>query len=94
MDWTVYILLHSGRTIEPGHSDTPPFARPLSRLARRPFLDWLAAWLVREALALPIWLWAFWGGVTVVWRDRKFWVGIDMRVHEVSDEGDDRHKRD
>src|SRR5256885_9019856 len=50
----------------------PPFARPLPRLSRRPFSQWLMAWLGREALALPIWIWAFWGGVTVVWRDRKF----------------------
>lgn len=88
IDWTVYILLHSGRTIEmdngPAHS-VPPFARPLGRLSRRPFLSWLAAWLGRESLALPIWLWAVWGGTTVVWRDRKFRVSMDMRVHEIEE---------
>jgi ceramide glucosyltransferase len=94
VDWTVYILLHSGRTIEAADSDMPPFARSLNRLARRPFLEWLAAWLGREALALPIWIWAFWGGVTVVWRDRKFWVGMDMRVHEIVDGGSEGQKRD
>lgn len=93
VDWSVYILLHSGRTIDRGNPAIPPFADPLRRgLARRPFLAWLAAWLGREALALPIWCWAFWGGVTVVWRDRRFWVGMDMRVHEVVEGGDGRRK--
>ena len=22
-------------------------------------------------------------GTTVIWRGRRFWVGVDMRVHEV-----------
>jgi ceramide glucosyltransferase len=84
VDWTEYILLHSGRTIElDAESEIPAFARPPKRIARRHFLEWLFAWLGREALALPIWIWAFWGGVTVVWRDRKFWVGMDMKVHEI-----------
>lgn len=84
VDWTVYLLLHSGRTIEPSDA-IAPFAQPLKRTSRRPFLHWLAAWLGREALALPIWTWAIWGGTTVVWRDRKFWVGMDMKVHEIED---------
>ena len=90
VDWTEYLLLHSGRTIEMDE-DVPSFARPLTRLSRRPFLHWLMAWLGREALALPIWVWAFWGGVTVVWRDRKFWVGMDMKVHEIKDTGGVSH---
>ena len=63
--------------------NVPPFARPPTGISRRSFLHWLTAWIGREALALPIWFWAFWGGVTVVWRDRKFWVGMDMKVHEI-----------
>lgn len=91
-DWTEYLLLHSGRTIEMEvDEEVPAFARPLTRLSRRPFLQWLTAWLGREALALPIWFWAFWGGVTVVWRDRKFWVGMDMKVHEIDDIKDAKH---
>ena len=86
VDWTVYLLLHSGKTVEMDvDAEIPPFAKPLGRLARRPFCQWLFAWLGREALALPIWMWAFWGGVTVTWRDRRFWVGIDMKVHEIDD---------
>ena len=88
VDWSVYLLLHSGRTIEAeSFATVPPFVRPLSQLVKRPFVQWLAAWLAREALALPIWLFAFWGGVTVTWRDRKFWVGMDMKVHAIDDRG-------
>jgi ceramide glucosyltransferase len=50
---------------------------------QRPLRDWIGVWLGREILAGPIWVWAVLGGTTVVWRGRKFWVGMDMRVHEV-----------
>lgn len=51
--------------------------------ARRSPKEFLCAWLGREISALPIWIIAFWGGVTVEWRGRKFWVGLDMKVHEI-----------
>jgi ceramide glucosyltransferase len=51
--------------------------------ARRSFKDFFFAWLGREIFALPVWVTAFWGGVTVEWRGRKFWVGLDMKVHEI-----------
>jgi ceramide glucosyltransferase len=82
MDWTLYLLLHSGKSIEVDEN-TPGFARPSKPGSRRPFSQWLLAWLGREALALPIWLWAFWGGTQVEWRGKKFWVGMDMKVHEI-----------
>ena len=92
IDRTVYILLHSARSIEVDRN-TPVFARPpdsdyRNKLlwltgTRRSFREWFKAWIGREALALPIWIWAVWGGVTVVWRERKFWVGMDMKVHEI-----------
>ena len=82
VDWTLYLLLHSGRTIEVDEN-TPAFARPPKSGKRRPFSEWLFAWLGREALALPIWLWAFWGGTRVEWRGKEFWVGMDMKVHEI-----------
>ncbi|EXJ91687.1 ceramide glucosyltransferase [Capronia epimyces CBS 606.96] len=90
VDWQLYQLLHSGRTLETneaGADDLPAFARPLTRdRSKRPFKAWLLAWLGREALALPIWTWAIWGGVTVTWRDHRFWVGIDMKVHEICED--------
>lgn len=39
----------------------------------------------RETLALPIWVWAVVGGVSVIWRGRRFWVGVDMKVHEIGE---------
>lgn len=98
VDCIVYRLLHSGRTVARANDrsnndhlpDPPDFALGRSRsgsLPNRKFVDWLTAWLGREALALPIWIWAFWGGTTVRWRDRRFWVGTDMKVHEISDGG-------
>jgi len=90
IDRTLYNVFQSGKTIDPAEDgqELPPFARPLTNQSRRPLSQWLPIWFLRESLALPVWSWAIWGGVTVVWRDRKFWVGIDMKVHEVRD--DDR----
>jgi ceramide glucosyltransferase len=85
VDWTLYIKLHSAKTVEL-NDDTPCFAQPPARRStRRPFLHWFAAWLGREMLALPIWIWAFYGGVTVQWRDRRFRVRLDMKVREIRD---------
>ncbi|KAK5038217.1 Ceramide glucosyltransferase [Exophiala sideris] len=94
VDWTVYLLLHSGRTIEAANDEAnvPEFATPLNQSviqARRSFKTWLYAWLGREALALPVWTWAIWGGATVTWRDRRFWVGLDMKVHEIRERRED-----
>lgn len=84
-DWTLYVLLHSAASVEVT-DDTPDFARaPTGHgTTRRPFREWLTAWVGRESLALPIWIWAIYGGVTVVWRGKKFRVGMDMRVREIS----------
>lgn len=86
VDWTLYIKLHSAKTVEIDE-DTPPFARLTRRdpshVTRRSFLQWFSAWLGRELLALPIWFTAVYGGVTVVWRDRRFKVGFDAKVREI-----------
>lgn len=81
------MLLYGGTTSQ---ADRPSFGRPTGK--RRRLKEWGLAWLGREVLAFPIWAWAFFGGVTVVWRGRKFWVGMDMRVHEI--EGDAEKRRD
>ncbi|KAJ5272524.1 hypothetical protein N7478_007649 [Penicillium angulare] len=97
IDWTLYIKLHSAKSIEVDEN-TPPFARPVRRsslqVTRRPFLQWLAAWLGRELLALPIWISAVYGGVTVVWRDRRFKVGFDAKVREVDHDVNGKFRRD
>lgn len=66
--------------------NTPAFARGAGRqggVRQRPFLEWLAAWLGREVLALPIWTWAVLLGATVNWRGKQFLVRMDMSVVEV-----------
>ena len=84
VDWTLYIKLHSAKTVEVD-DDTASFAKPIPKgqTTRRPFSHWFAAWLGREVLALPIWVRAFYGGVTVTWRDRRFKVGFDAKVREI-----------
>ena len=51
--------------------------------ARRNFREFFFAWLGREAFALPVWVAAFWGGATVEWRGRRFYVGLDTKVSEI-----------
>lgn len=82
VDWTLYLKLHSGASLEID-DDTPAFARPPKHGRRRPFHVWLVTWLGRETLAFPIWAWAVFGGVSVTWRGKRFWVGLDMKVHEI-----------
>jgi len=82
VDYLVYAKLHSYASVELD-PDTPSFARPPVGRSRRPAKEWLTAWLGREILALPIWIYAVLGGTTVVWRSKKFWVGMDMKVHEI-----------
>lgn len=91
MDWTLYLKLHSGSSIDVD-DDTPFFARAPKAGSRRPFVEWLFAWLGRETLAFPIWFWAIYGGATVEWRGKRFWVGMDMKVHEiVNEKAEDGH---
>ncbi|TGO37992.1 hypothetical protein BHYA_0084g00230 [Botrytis hyacinthi] len=85
LDWFVYAHLHSGASIELD-VNTPSFARPPQTRSRRPFKEWASAWLGREILALPIWIWACLGGTTVMWRGKKFRVNLDMKVIEIKGE--------
>ncbi|TVY81342.1 Ceramide glucosyltransferase [Lachnellula suecica] len=82
IDSLVYAKLHSGASTEVD-ADTPSFARPTEGQPRRSAAEWVCAWLGREFLALPIWSWACLGGTTVMWRGKKFHVGLDMRVVEI-----------
>jgi ceramide glucosyltransferase len=85
VDYFVYAKLHSCASVEI-NANTPSFARPPAIQSRRSLKEWIVSWFGREILALPIWIWAVWGGTTVVWRSKKFWVGMDMKVHEVEDQ--------
>ncbi|RFU79283.1 ceramide glucosyltransferase [Trichoderma arundinaceum] len=88
VDWHTFKLLHTGCTIETDQ-DTPKFAFGSSSprgLPRRRFLEWLPAWIGREALALPIWTWAVLLGTTVNWRGKVFHVRLDTSVEELPSE--------
>lgn len=94
-DAVLYLHMQGGHSVEQ-NSDTPPFAQFHSRRRGR---FWALSWIGREILAFPIWAWAFYGGVTVVWRGKKFKVGIDMRVKEIGTvaivtNGESRSKKD
>lgn len=82
-DMWVYSLLQQHGGLH-ANSEAPVWIR---QKRRRTWADWLSAWLGREIFAFPIWLWAVVGGVTVVWRGRRFWVGMDMKVHEIDAKG-------
>ncbi|KAI9744269.1 MAG: hypothetical protein M1818_002421 [Claussenomyces sp. TS43310] len=85
VDWFIYKTLHSCKSVEL-NPDTPSFARPPAGLHRRTFFQWALAWIGRELLALPIWTSAVLGGTTVTWRSKTFWVGMDMKVHEINND--------
>ncbi|KAI0097319.1 ceramide glucosyltransferase [Nemania sp. FL0031] len=81
VDRVVCKRLHAGLSIAVDEN-TPSFARGASRggAEKRPFGQWLLAWLGREILALPIWTWAVFLGTGVNWRGRRFRVRSDMTV--------------
>ncbi|KAI1005150.1 Ceramide glucosyltransferase [Podosphaera aphanis] len=83
LDAYVYTKLHSGTSIE-FDAATPSFLQPPKRTLRHPTRQWVLAWLTRELLALPIWLWACFGGTVVTWRGKQFCVNYDMTVSEVT----------
>ncbi|KAF4977293.1 hypothetical protein FZEAL_6181 [Fusarium zealandicum] len=88
VDWFTFCRLHSGISMEID-DDTPRFAKGSSSqggLSSRRFLEWLAAWLGREAFALPIWAWAVICGSTVNWRGKSFYVQWDTTVLPVNGE--------
>ncbi|KAL8929581.1 MAG: hypothetical protein Q9208_001250 [Pyrenodesmia sp. 3 TL-2023] len=83
VDMWVYTLLQNSGGLD-ASEEVPPWVK-LKR--KRAWSDWLSAWIGREMFAFPIWLWAVVGGVTVSWRGRRFWVGMDMKVHEIDAKG-------
>ncbi|KAK7432415.1 Ceramide glucosyltransferase [Neonectria magnoliae] len=86
-DWTMFRRLHSGLTMLTD-TNTPYFAKGSSNqggIPARPFTEWFPAWLGREALALPIWVWAVVLGRTVHWRGKSFRVRLDATVYEVTE---------
>ncbi len=89
VDRYLYLRLHDARCIEVDEH-TPPFVLPRSIPRTKTRRGWIYTWLGREVLAFPIWAWAMFGGTTVHWRGRRFWVSTDMTVHEMRDD-DEQH---
>lgn len=83
VDMWVYALLQDSGGLN-ASEEVPMW---VGRKTRRTWTNWLSAWIGRELFAFPIWLWAVVGGVTVSWRGRRFWVGMDMKVHEIDAKG-------
>lgn len=84
-DWVVFCRLHSANSIEIDEH-TPAFARGTrgaTRVHTRHFWEWLPAWIGREVMALPIWIWAVLLGETVNWRGKTFKVRFDTTVEEI-----------
>jgi ceramide glucosyltransferase len=84
-DWILFRKLHSGDSMLVD-SNTPFFARGTASprgVPRRPLYEWVATWLGREFMALPIWIWAVLCGATVDWRGNRFLVKPDMTVVEL-----------
>jgi ceramide glucosyltransferase len=90
VDFTLYRFFETGKSIE-ADENTPPFAQFSHRkgFRRKPFKSWFLAWIGRELLAFPIWVWAVYGGVTVSWRGRNFRVSTNMRVREITEKKQD-----
>lgn len=82
VDWFTFQHLHTGKSMKSDHK-TPMFARGTltsDGMNKRPFTEWLPAWIGREVLALPIWTIAVLLGTTVSWRGRSFSVNMDGAV--------------
>ncbi|KAF5021766.1 hypothetical protein F66182_6216 [Fusarium sp. NRRL 66182] len=91
VDFFGFRRLHSGLTMEIDEH-TPCFAKGslnAGGLQSRRFLEFLAAWIGREALAFPVWAYAVVCGNTVNWRGRLFYIHWDTTVVAV-DEQDER----
>lgn len=85
-DYANFRVLHGFANI-PLDTDTPRFIRGVrEKLIKRRWegslTGWLCQWGGREALALPIFLWAMLPG-DVWWRGGRYRVGWDMKVRKV-----------
>lgn len=92
--WHYHNLLEFG-SIE-GGPERPPFVEryfnpvcecgsdPSKQTGPRPLSQWLPSWVVREILALPIWLAAM-SGQTIYWRNRPFRILHDLSTVEIKE---------
>lgn len=79
-DWLLWGMLQGW---EREGKDMAFVGQALRRRRSEGFGPWFKAWLGREGLAFVIWAWAIFGGATVVWRGKSYWVDMQMKVHEI-----------
>ncbi|KAK9474112.1 glycosyl transferase family 21-domain-containing protein [Dipodascopsis tothii] len=84
LDYWLYWRLATRGNVEAG-PETPYFARPAFARGKHTARSWLASWLLRETLALPIWLNAM-AGRQLIWRDRTFYLRPDNTAVEIADD--------
>lgn len=89
-DRAVWKLLQSWTGLP--HDYKTPIPVFVGAARNRSWKSWLRGWSGREILALPVWMWAVFCGTSVVWRGRGFWVSLDMKVHAMGKEGEERGK--
>ena len=80
LDRWVYGLLQGWKDEGGADGRRPVF---LGSGAGKSLSSWCVAWFGREVLAFWVWAWAILGGTVVVWRGRRFQVGLDARVKEI-----------
>ncbi|KAK9457480.1 glycosyl transferase family 21-domain-containing protein [Dipodascopsis uninucleata] len=82
LDFWNFIGLHKFRNVEV-NSETPFFAIPQNYDNAVAFKKWIQTWIVRELMALPIWIKAM-SGRKIDWRNRLFYIKSDNTAVEIS----------
>ncbi|KAK9479624.1 nucleotide-diphospho-sugar transferase [Lipomyces japonicus] len=88
-DFWIFANLHEHRNVESflDASTTPYFVKPRA-WSLRDMPKWLTSWLLREALALPIWIKAM-SGSKLEWRKKLFYIKPDMTAVEIQRQPDE-----
>ncbi|SCU93395.1 LAMI_0E14224g1_1 [Lachancea mirantina] len=79
-DWIQYCILSRTIFCDTSLTQPPQFLEILHE--RRSFPEWLLVWLLRETLALPIWVKAMCGSV-IQWRNKPFKIKSDLTAEEM-----------
>ena len=79
VDWNQSSMLHEHSSKDKLSIYDPPF---FLTQERQPFIQWLFIWIIREILALPIWIIAMCGS-QIDWRNRPFQINSDLTAEEL-----------
>ncbi|ANZ74414.1 BA75_00378T0 [Komagataella pastoris] len=89
-DYTQFHILLTNASQDTATCNVPYFAKPSFNAYGRPFESsnlrtfhrWVFYWLLREVLALPIWISAMLG-TRIIWRNRPFRINVDLSAEEL-----------